>query len=89
MKLKLRTKNENLRRAILNEPIPWLTHEQRNQKRDRVLVRTVGDLQRYCNFIFFLFNKYKNFYGHKKAIGELLGVSTNRIGENKHIILDQ
>ena len=73
--------SEILRRAILQERIPEYLSCVRGEKRSRVLVRTINDLEEYCSFIDSLSLKYESFYGHKKAIGELLGVSTNRIGE--------
>jgi hypothetical protein len=78
----IKTKCENLRKAILNEKIPeYLSvNRRREEKRNRVLVKSIADLEEYCSFIDILSKKYAAYYGHKKTIGELLGVSTNRIG---------
>ena len=43
-------------------------------------MKSIADLEEYCSFIDILSKKYAAYYGHKKTIGELLGVSTNRIG---------
>lgn len=69
------------RKSILQETIPEYLSCVRGEKRSRVLVKSIADLEEYCSFIDSLSIKYVNFYGHKKAIGELLGVSTNRIGK--------
>ena len=76
MEPKSKSKSDMLRKAILTERIPeYLSCVRRTQedKRNRVLVRNIADLEEYCSFIESLCEKYVNFYGHKKSIGELLG----------------
>lgn len=51
----------------------------------RVVVRTVGDLEVYVNFINELNMKWNESLGYKKSIAELLNVSSNRISEWQRI----
>ena len=83
----LKSKSQTLKASILNEVLPQnlLALQNDDGKRRRVLVKSISDLEIYCVYIENLSERYINYYGHKKAIGELLGVSTNRIGEWQRI----
>ena len=79
---------ESLRTQLLLETVPDTLSDLvkgPRSKKSRVLVRSVGDLVEYCNYINALSLKYVEFYGYKKAISQLLGASTNRIGEWQRI----
>lgn len=72
--------NQLTRQLILNTPLPLeiLTNKRGHS---RVSVRTVQDLRIYMQFIEYVTENYAYYYGHKKAIAELVGVSANRINE--------
>jgi hypothetical protein len=77
MKKVLKSKSATMRNSIMDEAVPeYLSASKKSEssKKSRVLVKTVADLEDYCTYIDELSTKYASYYGHKKAISELLGI---------------
>jgi hypothetical protein len=58
-----------------------VVYANRNSKQQRVLCKTVGDLEMYGSFINQQVLYFHNRYGIKKILSEVLGCSSNRVGE--------
>ncbi|CAM9951557.1 unnamed protein product, partial [Phaeothamnion confervicola] len=53
--------------------------------RPRARVKTVDDLRAYIEFVAPLWEQYKETAGYRRAIGKLVGMSCNRLGELKRL----